>query len=79
VLLAAVESIYRDLEQRWADVVGQDRAERLRADLDALLLGPTTQRLPRSAALEKRTARPLSVQRSFASAMSRTLRERRSP
>lgn len=45
-LLAAVESIYRDLEQRWADVVGEDRVEQLRTDLEDLLLDPTTGRLP---------------------------------
>ena len=34
--------IYRDLEQRWAVVVGEDRVERLRTDLQALLLDPAT-------------------------------------
>lgn len=45
-LLAAVDSIYRDLEQRWAHVVGEDRVERLRGDLEDLLLDPATGRLP---------------------------------
>ena len=45
-LLVAVESIYRDLEQRWAVAVGEDLVERLRTDLQALLLDPATGRLP---------------------------------
>ena len=57
-LLVAVESIYRDLERRWAVVVGEDRVERLRTDLEALLLDPATGRLPPSpAALVNRAAR----------------------
>ena len=36
-LLATVESIYAELEARWADVIGTDHVERLRADLVAVL------------------------------------------
>jgi len=39
-LLATVESIYADLEDRWADVIGRDHLERLRADLVAVLSTP---------------------------------------
>ena len=45
-LLATVETVYRDLEQRWADVIGVDTVERLRADLETVLLDPATDRLP---------------------------------
>jgi DNA-binding MarR family transcriptional regulator len=36
-LLAAVESIYAELEAGWADAIGTERVERLRADLVAVL------------------------------------------
>jgi DNA-binding MarR family transcriptional regulator len=38
-LLATVESIYAELEAGWADVIGTERVERLRADLVAVLAG----------------------------------------
>jgi hypothetical protein len=40
-LLAAVEAIYAELEARWAGIIGRARVERLRADLLAVLTGPT--------------------------------------
>jgi DNA-binding MarR family transcriptional regulator len=39
-LLAAVESIYADLESTWADAIGRRRLEQLRADLVAVLALP---------------------------------------
>ena len=39
-LLAAVEAIYADLEDGWAEIVGRDHLERLRADLVTVLSGP---------------------------------------
>lgn len=45
-LLAEVESIYREREQQWAQVIGADRVELLRSDLESLLLDPATRRLP---------------------------------
>jgi DNA-binding MarR family transcriptional regulator len=36
-LLAAVESIYAELEDSWVTVIGRDHLERLRADLVAVL------------------------------------------
>lgn len=40
------ESIYRDLEQGWVDVIGDNEVERVRTNLEAVLLDPATQRLP---------------------------------
>jgi DNA-binding MarR family transcriptional regulator len=45
-LLAAVEDIYRDLEQAWADRIGPDAVERLRADLVRVLADGPDGRLP---------------------------------
>ncbi len=39
-LLATVESIYAELEDGWAAVIGRDHVERLRADLVAVLASP---------------------------------------
>lgn len=39
-LLATVEDVYRELEGRWAAVIGADAVERLRADLTAVLASP---------------------------------------
>ena len=39
-LLATVESIYAELEAGWADIVGRDHVERLRADLVAVVTAP---------------------------------------
>jgi DNA-binding MarR family transcriptional regulator len=39
-LLAAVESIYAELEDSWAAVIGRDHLERVRTDLVAVLAGP---------------------------------------
>jgi DNA-binding MarR family transcriptional regulator len=36
-LLAAVEVIYAELEQRWADVIGASNVERVRRDLTEVL------------------------------------------
>ena len=58
-LLVAVESIYSDLEQRWAVVVGEDRVERLRTDLEALLWDPATGRLPPSPAASGESSSPM--------------------
>jgi DNA-binding MarR family transcriptional regulator len=45
-LLAAVESIYRDLEQEWAEIVGRERLEQHRADLLAVVLAGSGDELP---------------------------------
>ena len=37
-LLTAAEEVYAELEAQWADVVGRDRVEALRADLTRVLL-----------------------------------------
>ncbi len=39
-LLDAVESIYAELEATWAEVIGRDRLEQLRADLAAVVTLP---------------------------------------
>lgn len=39
-LLATSESIYHDLEQRWAETIGNDRLAALRADLISVVAGP---------------------------------------
>jgi DNA-binding MarR family transcriptional regulator len=39
-LLATVEAIYAELEADWANVIGRERVERLRADLVAVLATP---------------------------------------
>jgi DNA-binding MarR family transcriptional regulator len=38
-LLAEVELIYAELERQWAEVIGTDRLEGLRADLQSVLTG----------------------------------------
>ncbi len=45
-LLAAVEDIYRDLERRWADVIGPAAVERMRGDLVTVLTDGPDGRLP---------------------------------
>jgi DNA-binding MarR family transcriptional regulator len=45
-LLREVETIYRELEQGWAEVIGADRLEQLRADLTAILTGSGSRVLP---------------------------------
>jgi DNA-binding MarR family transcriptional regulator len=45
-LLAAVEEIYAELESAWADVLGADRVEALRADLTTVLESLHGGRLP---------------------------------
>ena len=39
-LLVEVEAIYADLEAGWAEMIGRDALERLRADLVVVLTGP---------------------------------------
>ena len=39
-LLTTVESIYAELEEGWAVVIGRDHVERLRSDLVAVLASP---------------------------------------
>ncbi|WP_163510706.1 MarR family winged helix-turn-helix transcriptional regulator [Fodinicola acaciae] len=45
-LLAAVDGIYRDLEDEWAAVIGSDRLERLRTDLTTALRASHDGQLP---------------------------------
>jgi DNA-binding MarR family transcriptional regulator len=45
-LLEAVEEIYRDLETRWAKVIGRDAVEQLRTDLTRVLSEPNEGQLP---------------------------------
>ena len=44
-LLAAVEEIYAQLEREWADVIGLESVERLRADLVAIATAPDSGQL----------------------------------
>ncbi len=45
-LLDEVESIYREMDERWAATLGADRIERVRTDLETVLLDPDTHQLP---------------------------------
>ncbi|MBA2308749.1 MAG: MarR family transcriptional regulator [Pseudonocardiales bacterium] len=45
-LLAAVEEIYDELERQWADVIGRERIEGIREDLDAVLRSAYGEALP---------------------------------
>jgi DNA-binding MarR family transcriptional regulator len=45
-LLTAVEEIYDELEQQWAEVIGRPRVEGIRDDLDAVLRSAYGDALP---------------------------------
>jgi DNA-binding MarR family transcriptional regulator len=45
-LLAAVEEIYDELEQQWAQVIGRQRVEGIREDLHAVLRSAYGEELP---------------------------------
>ncbi len=45
-LLEEVETVYGEMEGRWAQEIGRRRVERMRTDLEELLTDPATKRLP---------------------------------